>query len=435
MTRILIVDDKEENLSLLEDLLTGHGHAVVTARNGEDALLEARRYPPDLVIADILMPVMDGFTLCREWRQDGLLKGKPFMFLTATYTDPKDEEFALGLGADRFLLKPVEPDVLTGQIDDLLRQYQEGAPTAQPSAGVPPLVFLRQYNETLIRKLEDKLADTEKANREIILCREHLEELVDARTAELKKANEELLKLQELKENLTHLIVHDMSSPLTVILGGLDLAIAQTKVPDSVRQNLRAARESTSRLIEMTGTLLDLSRMEAGEMRLDLAEHDLLDLVSSAADVVSIVARKKNVRVNVTGTRVACRCDAGLIKRVIFNLLDNGIKFSPSSGTVELQVSKDRDSVLISASDSGPGIPEACRDRIFDKFFQVEARDLGCLRSSGLGLAMCKMAVESHRGRIGVEGHPGGGTRFWFTLPLQGSEAGHNNRTRIAQGR
>src|SRR5512143_589975 len=123
MARILIVDDKEENLTLLEDLLSGYGHTVVTARNGADALAEARRCPPDLLIADILMPVMDGFTLCREWRQDRLLKGRPFMFLTATYTDFKDEEFALELGADRFLLKPVEPDVLIRQIDDLLEKH------------------------------------------------------------------------------------------------------------------------------------------------------------------------------------------------------------------------------------------------------------------------------------------------------------------------
>ncbi len=418
MARVLIVDDKEENLSLLEDLLTGHGHTVDSAGNGAEALLLARQCPPDLVIADILMPVMDGFTLCREWRRDSLLKGIPFMFLTATYTDPKDEEFALGLGADRFLLKPVEPDVIIEQVDDLLKQHQKGAPAAEPRAGVPPSVFLQQYNEALIRKLEDKLADTEKANRELVRHREHLEELVDARTADLKKANGELLKLQELKKTLTHLIVHDMSSPLTVILGGLDLAIAQANVPDEVRHTLKNARESTHRLVEMTGTLLDLGRMEAGEMRLNLEEHDVLDLVDSAAKVVSIVARKKNVRISVSGSPVVCRCDEGLIRRVIFNLLDNGIKFSPRAGTVELQVSKDRDSVLISVSDSGPGIPESCRDRIFDKFFQLEARELGCLRSSGLGLAMCKMAVESHHGQIGVESPPGGGARLWFTLPL-----------------
>ncbi len=296
MARILIVDDKEENLSLLEDILTAREHTVVAARNGENALQEARGCPPDLAISDILMPVMDGFTLCREWRQDSLLKSKPFVFLTATYTDPKDEEFALGLGADRFLLKPVEPDILTACIDDLLKQYQKGAPSTESSADVPPLVFLRQYNETLIRKLEDKLADTEKAYRELTIHREHLEELVDDRTAELKKANEELLKLQELKEDLTNLIVHDMRSPLTVIVGELDMAMTQANLPDPVRKNLKNALESTRRLIEMTGTLLDLGRMEAGKMRLNLGEHDVLDLVSAAVQAVAPVARTKDIR-------------------------------------------------------------------------------------------------------------------------------------------
>ncbi|RPJ56618.1 MAG: hybrid sensor histidine kinase/response regulator [Acidobacteria bacterium] len=418
MARILIVDDKEENLSLLEDLLTGHGHAVVSARNGVDALSEARRNPPDLVIADILMPVMDGFTLCREWRQDLLLKSKPFVFLTATYSDPKDEEFALGLGADRFVLKPVEPEVLSGQISELLEQYQKGSRTAEAKTGLPPLVFLRQYNEALIRKLEDKLEETEKANRKLGLYREHLEELVEARTVELKKANEELLKLQNVQENLTHLIVHDMSSPLTVVIGGLDLAIAEPDLPDSVRHNLEAARESARRLGQMIAALLDVSRMEAGEMRVSLVEQDLLDLVRTAVDMFSILATRKNIRIGITGNTAACLCDAELIKRVIFNLLDNAIKFSSDSGTVALQVSKDATRAMVSVSDSGPGVPEACRDRIFEKFVQVEARDLGCLRSSGLGLAFCKMAVEAHHGRIGVE-NQSGETRFWFTLPVQ----------------
>ena len=199
------------------------------------------------------------------------------MFLTATYTDPKDEAFALGLGADTFLLKPVEPDILIGGIDDLLKQYEKGAPTAEPKAGVQPLVFLRQYNEALIRKLEDKLADTEKANRELILYRDHLEELVDDRTVELKEANEELLRLQELKENLTHLIVHDMCSPLTVILGALNLALAQAQLPEAVSKNLKTAQESTGRLVEMTGTLPSVEpAWKPARVRLNLAEHDLL---------------------------------------------------------------------------------------------------------------------------------------------------------------
>jgi signal transduction histidine kinase len=279
-------------------------------------------------------------------------------------------------------------------------------------------VFLRQYNEVLIAKLEDKLADAEKANRELVLYRQNLEKLVDSRTTELKKANEELRNFQELKENLTHFIVHDMRSPLTAILGTLELTMAQANLPASVQDDLKKAWDCARRLTEMTMTLLDVSRMEAGKMLLNVAAHDLFDLACSAADSVSILARKKDVRVIVGGSPIVSRCDAGLIRRVIVNLLDNAIKFSPGSEPVELNVTSDQDSALVSVSDNGPGIAPEYHSRVFDKFFQMEARDRGLLPSPGLGLALCKLAVEAHDGRIGIESEPGRGSRFWFALPL-----------------
>ena len=120
MQRLLIVDDKEEEQYLLKVLFEKSGYRVDFASDGVQALAVARAAPPDLVISDILMPVMDGFTLCREWRNDKLLFRLPFVFYTATYTDPRDEEFALKLGADRFVVKPIEPDVLLRIVEEVL---------------------------------------------------------------------------------------------------------------------------------------------------------------------------------------------------------------------------------------------------------------------------------------------------------------------------
>lgn len=165
MPRVLIVDDHEEALYLLKTLLGGSGFEVLTAANGAAAMEQARVAPPDLVISDILMPVMDGFTLCRLWKKDLELQRIPFVFYTATYTDSRDEEFALGLGADRFLVKPMEPEAFLPQILEVLAQYRTG--TLQPAAApyTEEAVQLQKYNEVLIHKLEDKVAQLEEANR------------------------------------------------------------------------------------------------------------------------------------------------------------------------------------------------------------------------------------------------------------------------------
>lgn len=165
MSRILIVDDNADNLYLLESVLRGNGDEVLVASNGAEALTRAREALPDLVISDILMPVMDGFSLCRAWRQDPLLRELPFVFYTATYTDPKDEQFALSLGADLFVVKPTEPDVFLGLVRDVLSKYRAGQIKTELRETAAEPAYLREYNQILINKLEKKLGELEEANR------------------------------------------------------------------------------------------------------------------------------------------------------------------------------------------------------------------------------------------------------------------------------
>ena len=159
--RILVVDDKYENLYFLRALLESAGYAVDDAVNGAVALDLARRTPPDLVVADILMPVMDGFALCREWRQDPALSPIPFVFYTATYTDGRDREFALSLGADDFLVKPMEPDALLEKVAAALQNSTGEPRPPAPPPGNDETIFLQQYNESLVRKLESKMQQLE----------------------------------------------------------------------------------------------------------------------------------------------------------------------------------------------------------------------------------------------------------------------------------
>jgi two-component system, cell cycle sensor histidine kinase and response regulator CckA len=164
---MLIVDDNEQNRYQLQVLLGGNGYTVVTAVNGAEALEKARQSPPDLIITDILMPVMDGFSLCREWKRDKRLRDIPLVFYTATYTDEKDREFALDLGAAQFIIKPEEPETFLQTIKAVIANQEHGSLAAPRQSIQDEKVYLKEYSEALIRKLEGKMVELEQANRQL----------------------------------------------------------------------------------------------------------------------------------------------------------------------------------------------------------------------------------------------------------------------------
>lgn len=181
MNKILIVDDKPENLYLLQSLLEGSGYRAIRARNGAEAFGLVKTEIPDLIISDVLMPIMDGFTFCRECKKDDKLKKIPFIFYTATYTDPKDEEFALSLGADRFLIKPMEPDLFLETIKQILGSIDKNGIILREPAITEETIVLKQYNEALVRKLEDKMRQTEENEKQLKRYIKELEDNIEAR--------------------------------------------------------------------------------------------------------------------------------------------------------------------------------------------------------------------------------------------------------------
>ncbi len=191
--KILIVDDKHENLYFLEALLQGSGFEVLSAHNGAEALGLASIEHPDLIISDILMPVKDGYTLCVECRKDERLKRIPFVFYTATYTDPRDKDFALSLGADRFILKPEDPDVFLAIIQELLANVDDIGQRETEFDFPAEEVVLREYNQTLIRKLENKMQQTEENERKLTSYVRELETSLEER----KRAEAALRESQE----------------------------------------------------------------------------------------------------------------------------------------------------------------------------------------------------------------------------------------------
>ncbi len=165
--KILIVDDIEDNLYLLESLLKGSGYEVVNAKDGVEALSKLKKETIDMIVSDILMPRMDGFQLCKECKGDDSLKKIPFIFYTATYTEEKDEEFALSLGAEKFIVKPQEPEVFLKILEEVIEEYKKGALVAPKEPVKEEKKYLVEYNERLIQKLEKKMLDLEKSEKRL----------------------------------------------------------------------------------------------------------------------------------------------------------------------------------------------------------------------------------------------------------------------------
>ncbi|MBW2650712.1 MAG: response regulator [Deltaproteobacteria bacterium] len=163
--KILIVDDIQENRYLLLKTLEWHGYTVKTAGNGVEALEMAQKEMPDVIISDVLMPVMDGFQLCRNVKKDKKLKGIPVIFYSATYSDKESKKLALDLGAAAYILKPIEPGELVRIIEDAVgKQKKEGGkPVKKP---LEEKVYMKLYNERLVRKLEKKMLDLERSEKD-----------------------------------------------------------------------------------------------------------------------------------------------------------------------------------------------------------------------------------------------------------------------------
>lgn len=167
MSLVLIVDDKPENLYLLRVLLQGHGYQVEEARDGAQALQRARQQLPALIVSDLLMPVMDGYTLLRQCKADPTLCSVPFVVYTATYTEPRDERLALDLGADAFVVKPAEPGDFMARVEAVLDATARNRAMPATARGDLPPALLQAHIDAIGHKLEDKLAALEAANREL----------------------------------------------------------------------------------------------------------------------------------------------------------------------------------------------------------------------------------------------------------------------------
>jgi PAS domain S-box-containing protein len=224
--------------------------------------------------------------------------------------------------------------------------------------------------------------------------------------------------LDELRSDLTSMLFHDMRSPLGNVISSLQLLMDPPPTDETVRSLLTISLRSARRLSRMIDSLLDLRRLEEGRAVIRRAKVSLAALAAEAVEEAQPVAEGKGImlQLNLPLNLPTVEADPDMTRRVVSNLLDNAVKYTPSGGSIRLMAELVDQAVVFTVADSGPGIPTEERHRIFDKYNRIER--VGAPKGLGLGLAFCRLAVKAHGGRIWVESPSEGGAAFRFSLPL-----------------
>ncbi|MBN2071620.1 MAG: response regulator [Candidatus Krumholzibacteriota bacterium] len=443
MARLLIVDDDEQNLYMLQVLLSANGFQVDQASNGKKALEQARLNPPDMIVSDILMPVMDGYALCREWKRDEKLKEIPFIFYTATYTDPKDEELALNLGADRFIIKPTGPDKFLAILLEILENFETKKPVANKQV-MEESVFYKNYNTALIRKLEEKMLEVEESNRSLE------QELIERKRLEKERLNykEQMIQAQKMESvgRLAGGIAHDFNNILGVILGYSELALLQLDPGDQLYADIREIQEAAHRSADLTRQLLAFARRQP-------VRRKVIDMNETMTGMLKMLQRligEDTGLVWIPGEGLwQVKMDPGQIDQILANLCINARDAIDGAGEVVISTSNvviDADSgdsspdlqpgeyVRLMVQDSGSGMDDETLSHLFEPFFTT--KEIG--KGTGLGLSTVYGIVKQNNGDITVASKPGAGTKFEIYFPrfisLKGEEINDISRTSSLHG-
>ena len=375
---ILVADDVPANVELLFDQLHTLGYRTIAAEDGPSAVASCANYKPDLCILDVSMPAgtlgvddrSTGFEVCRRIKRDPRTARIPVIFVTAL-NDTTDRVKAIEAGGDDFLTKPHNRLILGARVRSLLK--------------------------------------------------------LKAATDALEQSYRKLRELEKVRDDLMKMIVHDLKTPLTSVLATLEMVIDGDfgGVTEQQRRALSDAESKAEDLLALIEDLLEIARIEEGRIVLQPVPIAPAAFLAEVVHEWSLRFQQEGARatVDVADDTPVFQADKALLKRVMSNLVQNALTHTPHAVTLSLLARKDGDGVLFTVADDGPGIPPEYHEVIFRKFEQVKAPTLPRVRSSGLGLAFCKLVADAHGGRIWVQSTEGRGSAFHLTLPAHPSGA------------
>jgi signal transduction histidine kinase len=397
--KILLVDDRAENLFSLEALLQPLGEELVLANSGTAALREVLQHEFALILMDAEMPGMSGFEVAEMIRHRERTSHIPIIFVTAHGQERKHMFRSYSVGAVDYIPKPFDPDILRSKVKvfvDLFKKNQQ----------------IKQQAERLH---EIELRETERRQWEIqeALEREHMKQLNEELEKRVSERTTELLAANAEMEAFCYSVSHDLRAPLRAIMATSKMLIqdAADRLEEQEKVHLQRQAKAARRLADLIDDLLQLSRLGRAELqRLDIDLTGIANVCSS--DVLSRHAGAPiEIRVDAD---MHTQGDSGLLRILMENLMENACKYSPRGGLVEVgKCGGERESVFF-VRDQGIGFDMSYAAKIFRPFERL-VRDEE-YEGTGIGLAIVKRIVERHEGKIWCESAPGEGTTFFFTL-------------------
>lgn len=362
--KILVVDDDRLNVRILSNILKTEGYTLADADSGERALDVYEKFRPDLVLLDVMMPGMDGFTTCRTLRQRYGSETAAVIFITA-----KNES------------------------DDVVEGFTAG--------GVDYLPKPFRAKEALAR------------------IRTHLH--IRLLSEQQKSLVEQLSKANSAKNKFLGMAAHDLRNPLASVRGLAEFLRDGVVGPLTADQLdlIKTIHEASQSMLELVNELLDVATIESGELKIHAMPRNLTELIAKSVHLANIDAAKKGTQIvfEARGQEPILRVDSAKMKQVIDNLLSNGVKYSPPGSTITVELQSGEAAWSFTVKDQGPGIPANEHHNLFKDFGRLSVQPTGGEKSIGLGLAICRKIVEAHLGKISAQNLPDRGCEFRVTLP------------------
>jgi len=395
LPRILLVDDRPENLILLEKILAKMGAELILARSGRRALQVLEEQEIAVCLLDVSMPEMSGIEVAHQMQLADRFHRTPVIFVTAFQENSELVTSAYEAGAADFLMKPLRPNAVRAKVNLFLELYGQRR-DQELSNGRLRL----QQHDLLTRneELETDRGETASVVREL-----------EARRTQLERENREL-------EGFAYVVSHDLLQPLRSVIDYLELIeheSGSSLSKEGVRW-LKSCRKLGGTMSTLITEALEYSQLAAGTTA--LVETSCNAALQDALDLLNAAIKQSDARVTYNPLP-AVRGSSRLLTRLFQNLIGNAIKYR-GADCLHVEIRSEWDERyrkwLLCVKDNGRGIPVDDQTRIFEMFFRV--RDAASIAGSGIGLAICRRIVETHGGEIWAKSEPGRGSEFWFSL-------------------